>query len=318
MPRLLALLLVLLIPLSPAAVFADDDREVAQAQFKEAKRLYDEERYQPALKLFELAWQFSNSPNARLYIGKCHLALEQYEQAYNELTETLSDTAETGDPKYDNTRRAAAAELALLEAKVGRILVVLADPSRETSVKVAGAPFDALGRAVAVPTGTVEVEANSRDATVTRQARVTTGKTTTVAIYFPPTAAAREVGTSVPRLRSEPGHTGTQLGGFVAIGVGGAALVTGGILGGFAAGRFQALDSACASQPCDEPSVTGLIDGGKTLELVSYIMLGVGGASALTGGALVLFGGAPDEDVSAALDVAPLPGGGFLQLTARF
>jgi len=64
--------------------------------------------------------------------------------------------------------------------------------------------------------------------------------------------------------------------------------------------------------------VTGLIDGGKTLELVSYIMLGVGGASALTGGALVLFGGAPDEDVSAALDVAPLPGGGFLQLTARF
>ncbi len=323
MLRLLALLLALLIAFSPAAAFADDDREVAMAQFKEAKRLYDDEKYQPALKLFELAWKFSGSPNARLYIGKCHLALGQNEDAYNELRGTLDDAAKTGDPSYDNTRRAAAAELALLEPKVGLLLVVLADPGRTTEVTVGGAPFE-VGRAIAMASGQVEVKGTSDGEEAILRPTVVAGKTTSVALYFPPKQDKSSAPTPPPPPPEAPGYTALQVGGFIAIGAGGAILVGGGILGALAAGRFQALDSACEGQRCDDPGVSDVIDSGKTFELVSYIMLGVGGAGVLTGGALVLFGGEGDslateeEGATAVLDVAPLPGGGLLQLTGRF
>lgn len=321
MLRLLAPLLALLIVLSPAAAFADDDREVAQAQFKEAKRLYDDEKYQPALKLFQLAWKFSGSPNARLYIGKCHLALGQNEDAYNELRGTLDDAANTGDPSYDNTRRAAAAELALLESQVGRLLVVLADPDRTTEVTVGGQPFE-VGRVVAMSTGAVEVKATSDGQEAIRTPTIVAGKTTSVALYFPPKLETSSKPAPPPPPPEPPGYTPMQIGGFVAIGAGGAILVGGGILGALAAGRFQALDSACGGQRCDDPGVNDVIDSGKTFELVSYIMLGVGGAGVLTGGALVLFGGegvpTQEEGASAVLDVAPLPGGGLFQLTGRF
>jgi len=324
MLRILAPLLALLIAFSPAAAFADNDNEVAKAQFKEAKRLYEDEKYQPALQLFQLAWQFSGSPNARLYIGKCHLALEQYEDAYNVLQATLEDAAKTGDANYDNTRRAAAAELALIEPRVGRLLVVLAEPERTTEVTVGGKPFERLGEAIAMDTGSVEVKATSEGREAIRRPTIVAGETTNVALYFPPKPEEAGTGPTTPLAPAEaPGYTPLQVGGFIALGTGSAVLVGGGILGALAAGRFQALDGACEGQRCDDPGVADVVDTGKTFELVSYILLGVGGAGVLTGGALVLFGGEDDASIeeegsSAALDIAPLPGGGLLQLTGRF
>ncbi|MEM6791595.1 MAG: CDC27 family protein [Myxococcota bacterium] len=288
----------------PGIAFADEDREVATAQFKEARRLYDDEKYRPALKLFELAWQFSKSPNARFYIGKCHLALEQYEDAYNALKGTLRDTATADTKRYEKTRRAAAADLGLLEARVGRLFLVLADEAQGADVTVGGAPWERFGEEIAVPPGEVAIEATAADGRrFARTAEVAAGATTSVAVVFPSPAPGgsgggpQGDGGTTAANPIDTGPTALETAGYITLGVGGAVAITGGILTALAGGRFEGLEEGCGGARCDDPTggIADVIDESQTLETTGYVLLGVGGAALLTGGLMALLGGDGEE-----------------------
>ena len=100
MRRLSAWLILALLTLTtwvalPSAAFAQST--VAVTQFKEAKKLYEEEKYEDALQLFQLAWEHSHSPNARLFIARCFKKLGKNKPAYDEFRGTLRDATERLD-----------------------------------------------------------------------------------------------------------------------------------------------------------------------------------------------------------------------------
>jgi thioredoxin-like negative regulator of GroEL len=115
----------------------------AKAEFDAGQKLFDGGRQADALPHFRAAFEASKSPNARLMVARCLVALGKTAEAYEEMaTTTREATARAeADPKYVRTRDSAAAEMAMLERRVGKLVVALADPGVGAAVTLDGAPL---------------------------------------------------------------------------------------------------------------------------------------------------------------------------------
>ncbi|MBW2455074.1 MAG: CDC27 family protein [Deltaproteobacteria bacterium] len=310
--------LVLALTVAPAA----EAQSVAKTQFVQAKKRYEKGEYEDALTLFRYAWEHSKSPNARLYIGRCLHKLGNVKEAYDEFRGALDDAAEKAatDEKYVKTRDAAAAELALMETQIGRVMVVLDDAVPEATVTLNGAPFpkDRLGAPVTVLPGQQRLVASAEGKDdVVREVNVGGGKLEAVALFFEHQAACPTGPTQEPTGKTaDQGMSTLQLIGAITLGVGVAGLGVGAATGAAASAKFGSLEQTCGDIRCTDPAYADVVDSGKTFELVSYISLGAGGGLALIGGALLLLGG--DEAPTEGAGLVPLPGGGLLTYRAAF
>jgi hypothetical protein len=315
-------LTVVLLALASPPAWAQNE---AASQFREAKRLYDKDEYEAALSVFRLAWQRSKSPNARLYMGRCLLKLDKLLPAYDEFRATMFDAASMAneDEKYLTTRDAAAAELALLELRVGRVLITPDATAPDAPVGLDGEtlPDEKLGELVVVVPGAHRVEATAPDrAPFSRDIEVAPGKTVAVAVTLPLPDQESGSGTPAPivpkRQKGDEGLTTMQIIGVSTVAVGGAVLVLAAASGAAAASRFSALEQTCGDQRCTDESAVRVVDTGKRFETLAYIGAAVGGAAVIAGGALILFGGPSDGGDEARL--TPLPGGGLLTYRHSF
>src|SRR5690606_10623199 len=144
-----------------------------------------------------------------------------------------------------------------------------------------------LGSVMTVDPGALKIvaSADGKEA-VERDVVIEGGKTEAVALFFAPDAAP---GTAAPvqqEVIDDDPWTTLQVVGVIMGAVGVAGLIAAGGTGIAAGSKFSALSSACGDGPCTDASYTEIIDSGKTFEVVSYILLGGGGALAITGAAL--------------------------------
>ena len=321
---LIALAAVLAVALSLAPI--SEAQSVAKTQFVQAKKRYDKGDYQEALTMFQYAWEHSHSPNARLYIGRCFQQLGNLRAAYDEFRGALNDAAAKAESnkKYVATRDAAAAELALMESQIGRLMVVLDDTVPDAQITLNGEPFPkiSLGSIVTVLPGPQRLVASAEGKDdVVRAVNVGGGKLVSVALWFEheadcPTAGPVN-GAPTPKTE-EGGMTTLQVVGAISLGVGLAGLGVGAATGAAARAKFGSLEQTCGDLRCTDPEYADVVDSGKTFELVSYITLGAGAGLALIGGALLLFGGDEDASTTEGAGLIPLPGGGLLTYRAAF
>ncbi len=156
----------------------------AKAEFDAGQKLFDGGRQADALPHFRAAFASSKSPDARLMVARCLVALGKTAEAYEEMATTTREAttrAET-DPKYVRTRDSAAAEMAVLERRVGKLVVALADPGVGATVTLDGAPLgpERLGVPVAVQPGKLTIEAtHAGDTPVRREVTIGAGETGT-------------------------------------------------------------------------------------------------------------------------------------------
>ncbi len=318
---LIALIAVLAVVLSLAPV--TEAQSVAKTQFVQAKKRYDKGDYQDALTLFQYAWEQSHSPNARLYIARCFQKLGNVKAAYDEFRGALNDAAgmAASDKKYVATRDAAAAELALMETQIGRLMVVLDDSVPGAKVTINGDSFPAvsLGSIVTVLPGPQHLVASAEGKQdVVRDVNVGGGKLVSVALWFEHVSDCPPPPPPPPPTEATGGGMSTlQLIGAISLGVGVAGLGVGAATGAAARAKFGSLEQTCGDLRCTDPEYADVVDSGKTFELVSYISLGAGGGLALLGGALLLFGG-DDDAATEGARLIPLPGGGLLSYGAAF
>ncbi len=128
---------------APAAAQGKD--APALDDFASARALYNAGQYAEALPLFRDVYARSSSPNARLYVARCLRKLVRNPEAYDEMAATLREatTRAESESKYAQTRDSAAAELALLEPLVGKLVIAVADPPPGMKVELDGRPLDA-------------------------------------------------------------------------------------------------------------------------------------------------------------------------------
>ena len=290
--------------------------------FNSANKLFGEKQYDAALLLFRKAYEQSQSPNAHLMIGKCLLAQNKLPEAYDELSATLREAgkrAET-EPKYADTRDAAATELAPLETKIGKLVVTLVDAPADAHVRVSGAEWakDKLGTPVAVMPGTIEIVAEGlSQGTVTRREEIKGGETKTVVF-----ASESKAGPKVPPTdNSIPEATtggGVRKVGFGVLGLGvvGMGLFAfGGIQGN---AKFATLEKECGATRCTDPKYAEVVNSGKTMDLVANIGLGVGIAGLVAGTVMVIVGGPKPKPKTTDASFFIAPGQTMLQVRHVF
>lgn len=325
--RLLLLCLVCWLGVRPAAAepaSGTGDVKAALEKFKQAQKRYEEKDYAAALELARAAVDATGSPNARLYVARALRELGQLPEAHAEMDRTLRDArdAAKNDPKYGATRDAAAAELALLDQRVGKVIVALADPPPGVKVSLNGRALAAteVGQPIAVNPGSVVASATGEGASpVEKSVEVAAGQTQTITLVFreTPGTAAPPPETARPKQAEQPKKQKKNLRtwGFVAAGVGVVGLSVFAVAGSMANSKYSELEDKCGSRRCSDPKYADTVDSGKRLDTIANVGLVAGGLGLLAGGALILFGGSSEE--SAAV-VRPAVGGATVGLAKRF
>jgi hypothetical protein len=314
----------------------------AKQLYVSAQKLFDKGRFAEALVAFRLAHNASDSPNARLMIGHCLVALGKPAEAYEEMAATMREAAKLAEsePRYAPTRDTAATQLALLEPKIGKIVVEVQDRA-SAAVTVNGAPIapEKLGLPMAVNPGTVVMAATHADGrTVQREQVVKAGTTERVTLTFPeapkagggPTApqGPKPVDVKAPD-KSDKGEKrggGVRTAGFVVAGLGVAGMAVFGVTGMMARSRFATLETECGGERCADPKYGDVIDSGRMLTTVANIGLIAGAAGLAGGGLMILLGGPSDASPKKAGAQGPAggaalrvsPGGAALVYSATF
>ncbi|MCC6522069.1 MAG: tetratricopeptide repeat protein [Polyangiaceae bacterium] len=300
-------------PASAQAPNADD-------AFRDARTRFEAGDFRGALPLFRQALAASGSPNARIYVARCLRDLGQLVEGYEEMSRTVRDARELApkEERYAQTRDQAAAELAVLEGRVGKVLVAL-DPSLQgATVELDGAPLTAerLGVPIAVLPGRVVVAAVRRDGTRIEQSKtVAPGALETLLLSGAAGPAAAV--TTPPPPGNAGADTGGEAGGFGAVrgaGIGVALLgvagfVTFGVGTAMANDKLATLESACGGVRCTDPAYGSVVDEGKRAETLAGVGLGIGIAGVAVGAAMIAFGGGDGEAT-----VTAGPGGATLRL----
>jgi hypothetical protein len=308
----------------PAGAQAGAQASGPARRFAAAQKLFDDGAYAPAYEEFKALAAETGSPNAALYTGLCLRELGRLPEAYEVLTRALRDaTARAAqEPQYAQTRNTAAADLALLEPRIGKLVVAVADPPPGLSVTLDGVALspDRLGVPVAAAVGEVVVRMTAPGRVdVERRLTLRGGETSTLTVALAPLPIVAE---PAPPMAPPPAPGvplgGARLGGFVMLGVGAAGMATFATAGVLSNQRYSAVYAACGGTHCTDPSYAAQIDGGRHLDLAADVGLGVGLAGLVGGALLVVFGGPRANEGGAPVTAWVAPGGGGVVAAGAF
>lgn len=321
---LIAALLALATPLGASNAVAQPAGSQKEA-FAEAQRLFDAHDYAGALPKFQALFAETQSPNARLYVARSLRELGRIAEAYDEMAATVKDATSraASESKYEGTRDAAAAELAVLEGRVGHLTIAVADAPAGTRVllNASEVPAARLAAPITVVPGVQRVEISGPDVeTVRREIDVNGGETKTLPLAVRAAAKQPEPGPKKPAPNEERPQTGGELRivGIVAACLGGAGLVTFGVTAGLSDAKFSTLEEECGGARCTDPKYADVVDEGKTLELVANVTLIAGSVLAAASIPMIIWGGPSDAEPAAAASLTPVPGGALLRLDGSF
>jgi hypothetical protein len=301
------------------------DAATAESKFNAGLRLFKAGKMADALPVFREVADGNGSPNARLYVGHCLQQLGKYVEAHKAFTAVVKQTTQRGDTKYEPTREAALAQLGLLEPRVAKIVVSLADIPSGLAVKLDGTPLEEkdLGSPIVVEPGAHKIEGSATDmAPVSRDVNVEAGESKATILTFkkaemaPVAPAVAEPVTPKPEAspsKSSPMRTAA----FVAGGVGVAGLTVFTISGLMAKSTFNRMSTTCGAAGCSEPAQLDEIDKGKSQQTIANVGLVVGLVGLSAGAVLFIVSGKKSPDAPA-VAITGLPGGGALSYSGKF
>jgi hypothetical protein len=271
----------------------------AQAQFVVAQQMFDAGRMAEAAEMFREVYRLTGSPNAHFMLARSLIALDRLAEAHQEMTGALREATDAahGDPdRYEKTRDAAATQLALLDRRVGKLIVVLLPSESGSSLKLDGVVLkeNQVGIPMAVKPGAHRLEATFPNGNVTRsEVELSAGETRTITLS--PSRAPAVPGTAGIRTPPPPPQppAPVRTAGVVvtAVGVAGGALFAVSALS--AAGTFSRLQDECGNKRCTDPSYAGVVDEGQRWQTIANVALAVGATGIVAGGLMIALGGAP-------------------------
>jgi hypothetical protein len=260
-------------------------REQAQGRFLRGKDLMTKKHYDQALVELRASHDIVTSPNTRLQIARCLLAMGRMVDAYAELGRTAVEAKElTGeDNRYQRAYDAATAERAEIEPKLGFVSLTIDNPSDGTQVTVGGEEIRraAWSEPAPVQAGATEIVVlTPGHDPITRTVTVAAGEKTSLTIDA--RSGIPEVVASAPPPPAEQpspsparGESWMRTGAFVAGGVGVLGLATFAIFGVMARSTYDDLNGACGGGPCTADKVDE-ISSGRTKQTIANIGLGFG------------------------------------------
>ena len=295
----------------------DATRRAARTLGQSGVAAYQDGNYGGATEKLDKAYRALKAPSLGLWSARALVKVNRLIEAAERYQEVLRLEVSSGDPAVQRQAKAdAASELSQLSPKIPNVVVNIAgaDASAVT-VTIDGVAVAAalIGENRPIDPGKHKVRGTIPGQTQDAELELALGETKSVTLTFQ-AAAVVPSGPRAPRVPvstpeappadvSKPGSV-QHTAGIVAIGVGGAGLVFGGIAVALAAGKRSTLNSSgqCQDNRCLR-SEQATVDSYSMWRTVSTIGLLGGAALAATGVVLVL--SAPSQKTQLALQVGP-------------
>jgi hypothetical protein len=300
----------------------------AKTKFSDALKLYKSGNVAEALPLFRDVAESTRSPNAELYVGYCLAQSGKRADAYKAFALVLKQIAEHPDEKYEPTREAAEAQLAILNVRLAKIVILLTDapPGLAVTLDVVAVEEKTLGSSIVVEPGTHRVEASGSGLSpVRREVNLEGGELKTLNLSVKKTEEgkpSRELSLAPatapapsPPPAAESKHP-VRTAGYVTGAVGVAGLAVFAITGMMAKSTFDTLDRECGAAGCSDAGHLGDVDRGKSLQTVANVGLVVGVLGVVGGGTMILLGGGKSKEAGARAWLSP--GGGMVSYGGTF
>jgi hypothetical protein len=310
-----ALSLVFALTCFALPLWANEDD--AKASFEEAKQLYNQEKFLEAADTFRRAYELKPTWKLLYNIGQSEAAARRYGLALEAFEKYL---AESGDEIAKERQEEVREEIQRLREMVGSLDV---DAPTDSIVTV-----DGVERGKAPLSGYVMVAAGvdhhvvvDLDGTsiIDKTVRVSGGQVMGVAREKPDSED------DLPPGSAEPASSPLKTIGWIAVGVGAAALAGGAVTGGMSLSKNKDLESSCTAGSCPSGVDPDIEESRDKLALMTDILIPVGGVLAATGIVLLIVNAVkkekPEEETNMETAVLPFAipqGGGGLMIEGRF
>jgi hypothetical protein len=303
----------------PAAAAADADTEAKQV-YQQGVEAFEDGRFDDAAQAFRRAYELKPSWKLLYNMGQSEAAARRYGLALDAFEKYLVGG---GDEIQGDRREEVLGEIQRLRVLVGVVEVqapdgteLLIDGYSHGKVPFSGPVRVAAGEHQAVLRLGDEVLLEKKLGVAGGMTTVLVAKAETAKpAVGPPPKGERTPASDEPEPEG-PGTGGKRVWTWVALGVGAAALIGGGVTGGLAMGKEKDLLGKCDGTQCPA-SLEGEADTVRTMNLTADILYGVGAAAVIAG--IVLFFVEPTGEAEPQVAVAPAIGDGFgLSVAGRF
>ena len=281
----------------------DATRSAARQLATDGSAAYQADDFAQAYDQFNRAYQLVHVPTVGIWAARSLVKLGRFVEASERYLEIERQPLSTDAPvEHVKAQKDATDERTALLPRIPSVRVIL-DGTDASEVFVTLndqlLPAALLGVKRPVDPGKLRIKGVRGEQVVDSNVELAEGQSRDVTLSFPklshvkpsaavPPAAANPSPALPPKLEGTPDHTLA----YVALGVGGAALITGGIFGGLALSQKSDLESECPNRQC-APAHHGDVDSYATKGLVSGVGLIAG--AALVGAGVVLYFTAPSS-----------------------
>jgi hypothetical protein len=252
-------------------------KQTASTAYKRGRAAYDEGRHDDALAAFKESYATVASPNAHLMIAMTLVSMGKKGEGYDELGKVAveADAAAAIDKKYQKTADNARSTQIELEGEIGKLTII--------GAAQAGPPGSVLvvnGRTIEPADWSSPVSVDAGSVTV-----VLTGNDPITVDVMPGGSATADFSAALAPAGDSPdvetgsgGYDGPDrmLITYIAGGVGAAGLISFGIFGGLAQGKFNSLDDACPNRLDCPIELESDANTGKTFQTVGNVSLALG------------------------------------------
>jgi hypothetical protein len=288
------------LPARVASAQANPNTAAADAAFKEGRELFKAGKYGEACEQFEKSQKLDPANGTLFNIAQCS-------EKIGKLATAVADYRDLVAKDTNAERKATASErLKVLAPRVPKLYVKLASPPPGVVVEIDskdGPRTVEANKAIEMDSGdyTVVVRAKGYSELISRVKIGQEGKTTTIDATLKAGATNSEtIGVAKPDEKPRADRPAApasrkKLYGMVAMGGGGAALVTGIVFGSLARSKWNDAKAVCGGTTCttqeDVDRANALGDSARSKALVSTILV-IGGA-AIAGAGIFLYVTAP-------------------------
>lgn len=265
---------------TPAAVFAEGKSAavtaMAEALFKEGKRLLAERHVAEACRKFESSYRIDPAPGTLLNLATCHEQEGKLATAWGEFNESLQVAKKTN--RADRVK-IAREHISAIEPLLARFVVVVPEGASKLGlvVEMDGVPLEEGAWGTAIPIDAGDHKAIARAAKHKTWEKLVTVEHSKVATVVVP--KLERLPDPVP---PNPGGQWKKPVGFGALGLSVVSLGIGGYFGVHALQLGGAVNTECKNLVCDA-ATWEKIEEGRNAALASNLLIGLGVVSAAAG-----------------------------------
>jgi hypothetical protein len=319
----LALLLALALASPSAFAQSAADRETARTLMDQGNDLRDHGDLKGALARFSAANQIMRVPTTALEVARTQVALGLLVEARDTLAQIMSSVPAPREPAQFHDARVQAQTLdASLESRVPTVTVTVSGAAEGATVTLAvdgvAVPAAVIGLPRRLDPGHHVMVATTNTAEGRAELDVAEGEKKDVAITL--ATIAKPVAPVAPPIETPtpivPESHRSYVLPIVLFGVGGAALIAGGVTGGVMLGQQSSLNTNCPNHVCPS-SQYGALDSANALATTSTVLFIAGGVS-VAAGVIALLVGKPSAPPSSQAFVTPWIGFGSAGIRGAF